>query len=242
MCLPPPANQGHFSPCDAKIEISHRRDIIAPITVASPASTQTQPGAQRRRRTSSAANKHTPSLNLSGSQPSSDRLGTTSGLGGPAQPLPPIPGTPYTNMSLSRSPSPRGGGGWSSPGLTSPYESGKSSPRRTYGDVKNNGSAGTGVTWETAKARSDEVKGHPSYSTQNQGFFSRNARRLSTSFMKGRDFSDREKLGRGRIPTHYDRAVRLLTALGRMAWRLRLRLGIVTTCILAFVLFYATRE
>ncbi|MDI1491315.1 MAG: alpha-1,6-mannosyltransferase [Ramalina farinacea] len=143
-------------------------------------------------------------------------------------------------MSLSRSPSPRGGGGWSSPGLTSPYESGKSSPRRTYGDVKNNGSAGTGVTWETAKARSDEVKGHPSYSTQNQGFFSRNARRLSTSFMKGRDFSDREKLGRGRIPTHYDRAVRLLTALGRMAWRLRLRLGIVTTCILAFVLFYAT--
>ena len=60
--------------------------------------------------------------------------------------------------------------------------------------------------------------------------------------MKGKDFSDREKLGRGRIPTHYDRAVRLLTALGRMAWRLRLRLGIVTTFILAFVLFYATRE
>lgn len=60
--------------------------------------------------------------------------------------------------------------------------------------------------------------------------------------MNRRDFSDREKLGRGRIPSHSHRAVRFLTALGRMAWRLRLRLGIVTTFILAFILFYATRE
>ena len=209
--------------------------------MASPASTQTNAGAQRRRRTSSAAGRSTPSsLNLSGSQASNDRLGTSSGSGGHAQPLPPIPGTPYTNMSLSRSPSPRRGGGWSSHGLTSPYESGKSSPRKAYGDM--NGSAGSGVTWEIAKARSDEVKGHPSYSTQNQGFFSRHARKISMSFMGRRDFSDREKLGRGRLPSHQSRAVRFLAALGRIVWRLRLRLGLVATFMFLFVLFYATRE
>ncbi|KAL9003517.1 MAG: hypothetical protein Q9188_003622 [Gyalolechia gomerana] len=64
-------------------------------------------------------------------------------------------------MSLSRSPSPNRGGGWSSPGLTTPYEtlSGRASPRKGYGEVQMNGSVGTSnVTWATAKARSDELK------------------------------------------------------------------------------------
>ena len=222
-----------FKPLDSSSDLSH-------ITVASPVSTQTNVGAQRRRRTSSVAGRNTPFLNLGASQSSTDRIGSSSGTGGHAQPLPTIPGTPFGSMSLSRSPSPRQGGGWSSPGLTSPYETGKA-----YRDL--NGSAGTSVTWETAKARSNEVKGYPSFSTKNQGFFSRHARKISTSLptfsLSKRDYSDKEKLGRGRWPASTtSKTYRFLTTLGRMLWRGRLRLGIVLGIILAFVLFYVTRK
>jgi len=222
--------------------------------VASPASTQTTTGSQQRRRRTSSAAQPPPALNL-GDQRSNDRLGASSGLptSGYAQPLPSIPGTPFGTMSLSRSPSPRRGGGWSSPGLTSPFDnvSGKSSPRKTYGDVQMNGSAGASgdsVTWASAKARSEEVNGYPSFSTRNNGFFSRHARKISTSlptFSMGgrRDFSDKEKLGRGRWPPiQGSRTGRFLTYTGRIIWRLRLRLGIVLSLILAVILFYATRE
>ena len=219
--------------------------------MASPSSTQIQTGAQRRRRTSSVPNPPQP-LNLQ-EQRSNDRLGATSGLptGGYGQPLPPIPGTPHGSMSLSRSPSPRRGGGWASPGLTSPYDSvsGRSSPRKAYGDSQMNGSAGgDNVTWASAKARSEEVNGYPSFSTRNQGFFSRHARKISTSLprfsMGGRkDFSDKEKLGRGRWPPmNGSRTGRFFTYAGRFIWRLRLRLGIVLGLVLAFILFYVTRK
>ena len=219
--------------------------------MASPVSTQTQTGAQRRRRTSSVP-KPPQALNLQ-EQRSKNRLGATSGLptGGYGQPLPTIPGTPHGKMSLSRSPSPRRGGGWSSPGLTSPYDSvsGKSSPRKTYSDLQLNGSASSdNVTWASAKARSEEVNGYPSFSTRNQGFFSRHARKISTSLptfnMGGRrNFSDKEKLGRGRwSPINNGRAGRFLTYMGRLIWRLRLRLGIVFGLMLAIILFYVTRE
>lgn len=111
--------------------------------------------------------------------------------------------------------------------------------------------AGRGVTWESASARSQEVNGYPSYSSRNQGFFFRHARKLSTSlptFSMGssggrRDYSDREKLGRGRWPAFNASNVgRLLAHLGRMLWRFRLRVGIVLGIILAFVLFYCTRQ
>jgi len=191
-------------------------------------------------------------LNLQ-SQASKGRAGTSSGTGGHAQPLPPIPGTPYfTDMSLSRSPSPRRGGGWSSPGLTTPYDniSGQSSPRKVYGDIQMNGSTGRdGVSWASAKQKSEEVlNGYPSFSTRNQGFFSRHARRISTSLptfnMGGRrTYSDKEKLGRGRWPPiNGSKFGRFLSMLGRTIWRLRLRLGILLCFVLAIVLFYVTRK
>ena len=226
---------------DPRIPYSHSLDRI----LASPSPNQSHVGAQRRRRTSSAASKNiSPSTNLS-AKSSHDRLGTSSGTGGYGQPLPPIPSTPHEAMSLSRSPSPQRGGGWSSPGLT--YESGRASPRKTYGDIKMNGAAGTGITWESAKARSDEVKGYPSITTQNQGFFSRHLRRISTSlptFNTGRrDFSDKEKLGRGRwTPSNNTRTGRILSTIGRMIWRMRLKLGIVLGLFLLYVLFYASRK
>ena len=154
-------------------------------------------------------------------------------------------------MSLSRSPSPRRGGGWSSPGLTSPYDnlSGNAGPRNVISDMQMDGSpSGDNVTWAKAKARSDEVKGYPSFSTRNNGFFSRHARKISTSLptfrMTGRrDFSDKERLGRGRwTQMGGSRTGRLLAYLGRTIWRLRLRLGILLCFFLAIILFYVTRE
>ena len=107
-------------------------------------------------------------------------------------------------MSLSRSPSPRRDGGWSSPGLTTPYDesNGRSrSPRKAYGDV--NGGA-QGVTWASAKANSARVNGYPSYQSQNKGFFSRHMRNLSESlpyFAHGGQedrHAEKERSGRGR--------------------------------------------
>ncbi|KMU88850.1 golgi mannosyltransferase complex subunit [Coccidioides immitis H538.4] len=70
-------------------------------------------------------------------------------------------------MSLSRSPSPRPDGGWSSPGLTTGTGgSGTSTPRKGYSDLQSGGglymkgigAAGPGgVSWAAAKAKSDQV-------------------------------------------------------------------------------------
>lgn len=223
------------------------RYILAP---SSPTKVTTQ--SHRRRRSS--LKTSTPSIHIQ--EASSPRTygspGASSGLpaDGFAQPLPPIPGTPSADMSLSRSPSPNRGGGWSSPGLTTPYDEvdGRSTPRKAYAAEfpfnANGGTSGNSVTWASAKARSQEVNGYPSFSTRNNGFFSRHARKLSRSLpsfnLGGSRYAEKEKLGRGR---HSDSKLRrLATHLGRMLWRMRLRLLIVATFILSIVLFYVTRK
>ena len=149
-------------------------------------------------------------------------------------------------MSLSRSPSPSRGGGWSSPGLTTPYDnlSGRASPRKGYGELKMNGGVdSSNVNWATAKARSDEVKGYPSFSTRNNGFFSRHARQISRSlpsFVRG---AEKEKLGRGRwYPNSGSKTGRILGFLGRSIWRMRLRLLVTLSFLLAVIVFYVTRK
>ena len=152
-------------------------------------------------------------------------------------------------MSLSRSPSPNRGGGWSSPGLTAPFDnvSGRSSPRKPYGGEfpfsANGGASSSNVTWASAQAKSDEINGYPSFSTRNNGFFSRNARKLSRSlpsFTRGqRNYAEKEKLGRGRY--NESRIRRISAHIGMMIWRLRLRLMILLGFLLAVILFYVTR-
>ena len=101
---------------------------------------------------------------------------------------------------------------------------------------------GAGITWETAKARSDEVKGY----TKNQGFFSRHVRKLSTSlpmFDMGKNYAQKEKLGRGRwFPSNQTRTGRFLSSIGRMVWRMRLKIGVLLLLLLTYILFYTTRE
>lgn len=94
-------------------------------------------------------------------------------------------------MSLDRSPS-RERGGWSSPGLTTPYEEANGN---SYGDMNGR----HGVTWAKARASSARVQG-----SQSQGFLSRHYRNISESlpyFAHGGQedrFAEKEKLGRGR--------------------------------------------
>ena len=109
-------------------------------------------------------------------------------------------------MSLDRTPSPQAEGGWSSPGLTAPYDESNgrmrgSSPGKRYGEL--NGPKPQ-VSWASAKANSARVNGYPSYQSQNQGFFARSMRRMSSSlpyFHHGGQedrYAEKEKLGRGR--------------------------------------------
>ncbi|PFH58662.1 hypothetical protein XA68_13408 [Ophiocordyceps unilateralis] len=131
-------------------------------------------------------------------------------------------------MSLSRSPSPVPGAGWSSPGLD--MSSGKSSP------------ANTGGPWQSSRTRHLALKGYPSFSTHNQGFFSRHMRRLSSGlplFNSGSDAcrSEKDKSGNGRWSARNIPLVwRLRSVLGRMGRKLKLRLLvalIVLACMLA---------
>lgn len=88
-------------------------------------------------------------------------------------------------MSLSRSPSPHPGGGWSSPGLTP--GSGASTPRG-YSPAT---LAPNGISWAAAKAKSDEVRNYPSFSTRNSGFFSRQKHKISTRLPSFRSHASR---------------------------------------------------
>lgn len=131
-------------------------------------------------------------------------------------------------MSLDHSPSPQQGGGWSSPGLTTPYEdanpgSGAVSRSRSpavkpFGDLNGGpggaasvsgagagAAGGGGVTWASAKSASARVNGYPRYQSQNEGFFTRHYRKISEGlpyFAHGGQedrYAEKEKLGRGRI-------------------------------------------
>ncbi|KAF1812201.1 glycosyltransferase family 34 protein [Eremomyces bilateralis CBS 781.70] len=146
-------------------------------------------------------------------------------------------------MSLSRSPSPQRGGGWSTPGLMTPRTgpSRRPSPRPGSSGYMN-GSAND-VSWATAAARSAEVRGYPSFSTRNQGFFARHFRRISQrlpEFAPGQ-FAEKEKLGRGRWATR--RGMRwgdVVTLGGRVLRKMKMR-GLVVVVLLALAfLFYVT--
>lgn len=158
--------------------------------------------------------------------------------------LSPIPGTPIGSMSLSRSPSPRPGGGWASPGLSSPFAnvSGRSSPNK----MQRGGGNGSSVTWESARAKSEEVNGYPSFSTKNNGFFNRHMRNLSNSlphFHMGGDksYAEKEKLGRGRW-VGSSKMARIRNSLARVSRKMRMRFMIVLGFVMMIILFYSTRK
>lgn len=142
-------------------------------------------------------------------------------------------------MSLSRSPSPVPGGGWSSPGLN--ISSGRSSPA--------NAPSSNTVSWESAKMRHVGPNRHPSFSTYNQGFLSRHVRRLSSylpRFNSNTDdprLGDKEIPGRGRWPGQNISLVRRIRSIfGRMGRKLKIRLVLCLILLLCLYIFYHSRK
>ncbi|KAF1959077.1 hypothetical protein CC80DRAFT_523847 [Byssothecium circinans] len=193
--------------------------------VASPNSFSASAG-QRRRRSSAA--RQPPNLNLNDSSEPRSRIGATSGISGRSlgDALPAIPGTPALDMS--RSPSPRPGG-WSSPGLNAPYDTGGPSSPFGNGNSQN-------VNWASAQAKSAEVKGYPGFTPRNQGFLGKHFRRISTSLPFS--YGEKEKLGRGRYQGN--KVMQILNRIARNLWRLRRILGPVLLILLTYTLFYVT--
>lgn len=161
--------------------------------------------------------------------------------------IPATPNVPNVPMSLSRSPSPRPGGGWASPGLTSQYAnlSGRSSPavKSPLGPAS---AAANPVTWESAKAKTEGVNGYPSFSTQHNGFFQRHMRTISNSLPiftvgAGKSYAEKEKLGRGRwMPRDGSRLGKIRNAVAKSSRKTRLRVLLVLGLMLAYILFYST--
>lgn len=140
-------------------------------------------------------------------------------------------------MSLSRSPSPVPGGGWSSPGLD--VHSGRNSPA---------GAGAAPVHWESARMRQLGINGYPSFSTHNQGFFTRHMRQISNGlprFHSGPDDrpSEKDKPARGQWPGQNIPLVRrIMSIFGRLGRKLRLRLLMGFVILLCVYIFYHSRE
>lgn len=103
-------------------------------------------------------------------------------------------------MSLSRSPSPKLNGGWTSRGLTD-----NRTPSPSQMPYGTNGFGDNDAQWAAAKAKSQAVRGYPTIQTKNEGFFKRTKRHVSqvlptfnTFSPQDKNWRDQEKLGRGR--------------------------------------------
>lgn len=142
-------------------------------------------------------------------------------------------------MSLSRSPSPVPGGGWSSPGLN--INSGRSSPA----NVPSSNTA----SWESAKMRHIGSNGYPSFSTHNQGFFTRHMRRISSSLPRFNAshsdprFGAKGKLSGSQWPGQNLPLVgRIRTIFGRMGRKLKIRIAICLVLLLCLYIFNHSRK
>lgn len=168
-------------------------------------------------------------------------------LGVPAQAFPEstsaIPSAPSSNppMSLSRSPSPRPGGGWSTPGLAEVSDHG--TPRQLHYSGAN-GSASTDLAWAAAKAKSDQVRNTPSFTTRNEGFFSRQRRKISATLPRFNSFGpnhkdwNAEKLNRGRWrPSGDGKWSRLKTLVGNVLRKFKVLIFMLVLILLMTVLW-----
>lgn len=148
-------------------------------------------------------------------------------------------------MSLSRSPSPSPNGGWSTPGLTD--HTGRGSPRNLPYEM--NGYASDDISWAAAKAKNDQVRKYPSFSTRNEGFFSRSKRKISSTLptfnsfaTTKKDWRQSEKLGRGRWhPGAGGRWSKLRTYAGNVLRKFRFLFLILSIILVVTIVMSKTR-
>lgn len=145
-------------------------------------------------------------------------------------------------MSLSRSPSPSPGGGWSSPGLNI-QGSGRSSPSRSHAADSNGAAPGA---WESTRTRNAGTSKYPSFSTQNQGFFTRHMRQLSSSlprFHNNSRHADKEKHSRSFSDgANASLGGRFRLIFARMGRKLKFRVLLASLLLICAFVFYHTRE
>lgn len=141
-------------------------------------------------------------------------------------------------MSLSRSPSPVPGGGWSSPGLN--INSGRSSP--------SNNANSRPVAWESSKMRNGTPNGRASYTSQNQGFFTRHMRRISNSLPQFHPdthsrYAGKEQFGLRRSYTdNIPLLGRAKSIFARMGRKMKFRLLIAAILFFCILAFYNSRK
>jgi mannan polymerase II complex MNN10 subunit len=151
-----------------------------------------------------------------------------------------LKGTPAFPMSLSRSPSPRRDGGWSSPGLTTSVDD--------PDGMGSSNSRGNNVTWAGAKKKSELVNGGHLPFPKGNGFLKRHMRSLSNSLprfdMSGDySYSEKEKLGRGRWSAKDGSTIsRLRNRAIQFVRKSRLRFMIIVGVVLFFILYMFTRK
>lgn len=147
-----------------------------------------------------------------------------------------------SHMSLDRSPSPHRDGGWSSPGLTTPYDDGSTSRSRSPA-IRKYGNLNGGDAWASAKAKSARVNGYPAYQSQNKGFFQRHMRQISQSlplFSHGGQEDRIAEKARGRMGRGSWKDVPARIAL--LVSRRRKYAALLILGILAIMLWFSKRE
>lgn len=145
-------------------------------------------------------------------------------------------------MTISRSPSPAPGGGWSSPGLNI-NNSGRSSPATAFPGITN----GQPDLWGSSRSKNMGSRGYPAFETQNQGFFQRHMRRISNNLPRfntsSTHYAEKEKLQRGRWQLAPPGSLlgRLRNMAGRVGRKSKLRVFLVFLLLFAIWLFYHSR-
>lgn len=145
-------------------------------------------------------------------------------------------------MSLSRSPSPHRGGGWSTPGLADQSEHGNA-----QWTEYNNLNGTTSRTAANTNTRS--LQSMPSFSTRNEGFFSRQRRKISATLPRFNSFNtdqkdwNAEKLGRGRWrPASGIKWGSLKTLIGNILRKFKILLIVLVLIPLTTILWTKTSQ
>ncbi|POS87526.1 hypothetical protein EPUL_001941 [Erysiphe pulchra] len=150
-------------------------------------------------------------------------------------------------MSSSRSPSPRTGNGWASPGINIDFSdstgTARSSPLDHYHTFIGNERT---VTWESSKTMKNKSSRFPPYDKKNYGFFTRLYNHLSRTLLRFNmkpqiSYAEKEKLGRGRWSTRDRFKVAQLSSFVRRTRRkTKIRLLTMIGLIAVYILFYFT--
>ena len=105
---------------------------------------------------------------------------------------------------------------------------------------------GLGVPWGAAKAKSEQVRGYPSFSTRNTGFFSRQRRKISASLprftINAAGHMGASAPGRGPGLGEGPLLRRVLTLVGNLLRRTRIRLLLLFILGTIFWLVFRDRK